>query len=103
MATPIIWREITTVFKGRVVRGSYAVEDATVKVKTADGEKATQLKGTNAIWAAGRLLRELAAEGKGYAKSFQLSVVSYQFSVQDKTFAPATSYSDKRLRPIMFS
>ena len=64
MATPIIWREITTVFKGRVVRGSYAVEDATVKVKTADGEKATQLKGTNAIWAAGRLLRELAAEGK---------------------------------------
>jgi len=33
-------------------------------VKTADGEKATQLKGTNAIWAAGRLLRELAAEGK---------------------------------------
>ena len=64
MATPIVWREITTVFKGRVVRGSYAVEDATVKVKTADGEKATQLKGTNAIWAAGRLLRELAAEGK---------------------------------------
>jgi hypothetical protein len=47
-----------------VVRGSYAVEDATVNVKTADGEKATQLKGINAIWAAGRLLRELAAEGK---------------------------------------
>ena len=64
MTTPVIWREITTVFKGRVVRGSYAVEDGTVKVRTADGEKATRLKGTNAIWAAGRLLRELAAEGK---------------------------------------
>jgi hypothetical protein len=49
VATPVIWREITTVFKGRVVRGSYAVEDATVKVRTANGEKAAQLKGTNAI------------------------------------------------------
>jgi hypothetical protein len=47
-----------------LVRGSYAVEDGTVKVKTADGEKATRLMGTNAIWAARRLLRELAAEGK---------------------------------------
>jgi len=64
VTTPITWREITTVFEGRVVRGSYAVEDETVKVKTADGEKTTQLKGTNAIWAVQRLLRELAAEGK---------------------------------------
>jgi len=47
--TPIIWREITTVFKGRVVRGSYAVEDGTVKVRTPHGERATQLRGTNAI------------------------------------------------------
>jgi hypothetical protein len=62
--TPIIWREITTVFKGRVVCGSYAVEYGTVKVRTEHGEKATQLSGTNAIWAAGRLLRQLAAEGK---------------------------------------
>jgi hypothetical protein len=35
-----------------------------VKVRTLHGEKATQLRGTNAIWLAGRLLRELAAEGK---------------------------------------
>ena len=62
--TPIIWSEMTTVFKGRVVRGSYTVEDGTVKVRTEHGEKTTQLRGTNAIWAAGRLLRELAAEGK---------------------------------------
>jgi len=64
VTTPITWREITTVFEGHVVRGSYAVEDETVKVKTADGEKTTQLKGTNAIWAAQRLLCELAAGGK---------------------------------------
>lgn len=64
VTTPMIWREITAVFEGRVARGSYAIEDATVKVRTAHGEKAAQLKGTNAIWAAGRLLRELAAEGK---------------------------------------
>jgi hypothetical protein len=68
VAASIIWREITTVFKGRVVRGSYAVENGTVKVKTAHSEKATQLKGTNAIWAAGRLLRELASEGKAQAE-----------------------------------
>jgi len=49
---------------GSVVRGSYAVEDGTVKVRTENGEKATQISGTNAIWAAGRLLRQLAAEGK---------------------------------------
>jgi hypothetical protein len=45
--TPIIWREITTVFKGRVVRGSYAVEDGTVKVRTGHGEKAAHIRGTN--------------------------------------------------------
>jgi hypothetical protein len=64
LVTPIIWKEITTQFKGRPIRGSYAVEDGMVKVRTLHGEKATQLRGTNAIWLAGRLLRELAAEGK---------------------------------------
>ena len=46
MVTQIVWREITTVFKGRVVRGSYTVEDGTVKVRTEHGEKTTQLRGT---------------------------------------------------------
>jgi hypothetical protein len=41
-----------------------AVEDAMVIVRTPYGEKAAQLVGTNAIWIAARLLRELAAEGK---------------------------------------
>ena len=61
---PILWKQITTVFRGRAVTGSYAVEDATVKVRTSSGEKTAQLVGAGAIWIAGRLLRELAAEGK---------------------------------------
>jgi len=60
----ILWTQITTVFRGRAVDGSYAVEGGTVKVRTANGEKTAQLVGPGAIWIAGRLLRELAAEGK---------------------------------------
>jgi hypothetical protein len=59
------WIQITTGFKGRAISGSYMVEDGMVKVKTPRGEKATQVdQGSNPIWAAARLLRELAAEGK---------------------------------------
>jgi len=61
---PILWKQITTVFTGRAVSGSYAVEDGIVKVRTPDGEKTAQLVGTGAIWIAHRLLCELAAEGK---------------------------------------
>jgi hypothetical protein len=35
-----------------------------VIVKTARGQRAARDGGPNAIWLAGRLLRELAAEGK---------------------------------------
>jgi hypothetical protein len=64
MADALIWKEITTAFKGAAIKGSYAVEDAMVIARTPYGEKASQLVGTNAIWIAARLLRELAAEGK---------------------------------------
>jgi hypothetical protein len=60
----ILWKQITTEFRGRAVDGSYAVEGGTVKVRTPRGEKTTQLVGLGAIWIAGRLWRELAAEGK---------------------------------------
>jgi hypothetical protein len=60
----VIWKNFTTQFKGRAISGTYAVEDGMVKVKTPHGQKATRLGGTNAIWVAARLLRELAAEGK---------------------------------------
>ena len=61
---PILWKQITTVFRGRTLSGSYAVEDGAVKVRTPNGEETAQLVGPGAIWIAGRLLRELAAEGK---------------------------------------
>ena len=60
-----VWKLITTEFNGRLVNGSYAVEDAMVKVKTWRGEKAIQGDSCNSIWVAGRLLHDLAAEGKG--------------------------------------
>ena len=63
MHAPIIWKQINTAFKGRTVRGSYAVEDI-VRVRTRLGEKAAELEGTNAAFVAWRLLREMAAEGK---------------------------------------
>lgn len=44
---------ITTEFNGRLVNGSYAVEDAMVKVKTWRGEKAIQGDSCNSIWVAG--------------------------------------------------
>jgi hypothetical protein len=59
------WIQITTGFNGRAIHGSYAVEDGMVKVKTAHGERATQVEGvSNPIWLAAWLLRELAKAGK---------------------------------------
>jgi len=56
---PILWKQITTEFRG-ALSGSYAVEDGGAKVRTPDGEKTAPLVGAGG----GRLLQELAAEGK---------------------------------------
>ena len=65
MTKPTDWIQITTGFNSRAVHGSYAVEDGMVKVKTARGEKATQVEGvSNPIWLAVWLLRELAKARK---------------------------------------
>ena len=40
MAEALIWKEITTPFKGAAIKGSYAVEGAMVIVRTPYGEKA---------------------------------------------------------------
>jgi hypothetical protein len=45
---PIVWKQITTEFRGRAVSGSYAVEDGAVKVRTPDGEKTAPLVGAGA-------------------------------------------------------
>jgi uncharacterized protein (UPF0548 family) len=63
-AAPIIWKDVTTAFNGRMIAGWYAVEDDIVKVQTTLGEKEAQLRGTNAALVAWRPLREMAAEGK---------------------------------------
>ena len=64
MADPIFWRDITTAFEGRLIGGSWAVEDGFVRVRTASGEKIAPLEEANGVWVAWRLLREMAAEEK---------------------------------------
>jgi glucose-6-phosphate dehydrogenase assembly protein OpcA len=59
-----VWTQITAELSGHPLRGSYAVEDEIVKVKTLYGEKATRIGSFNSEWVARRLLEELAAEGK---------------------------------------
>jgi hypothetical protein len=65
MRTPAGWTHITIGFHGRAVKGSFAVEDRTVIVKTPRGERTSQIEeGVNPIWTAVRLLRDLTAAGK---------------------------------------
>jgi hypothetical protein len=65
MLTVSIWNQITTQFFGRSVYGSYVIQDRTLTVKARRGEKATtHVDGSDPIWLAERLLRELAANGK---------------------------------------
>jgi hypothetical protein len=60
------WTHITTGFEGRAVKGSFAVEDRIIIVKGSRGdERRSQIEeGVNPIWAAVRLLGDLAAAGK---------------------------------------
>ncbi len=62
----IVWRELTTQYLGRLIKGSYTVSrDGLMIVRTAGGnEKTAELDGTPQIDIAERLLRELAAEAK---------------------------------------
>ena len=61
---PIIWKEISTAFKGRPIGGSWVVENGIVRVRTTLGEKMAPLEEANGVWVAWRLLREMAAEEK---------------------------------------
>jgi len=61
----IIWREFTTEFLGRTIKGSCSMSrEGLVTVQTPHGSKTTQLGGSPAVFIARRLLRELASEGK---------------------------------------
>jgi hypothetical protein len=59
-----VWNQITSEFFGRLLYGSYVIENESITVQTARGQKATQLRGSNPHQLAERLLRELAADGK---------------------------------------
>jgi hypothetical protein len=64
MMTVTVWNQITTEFYGRSVYGSYVIEDQTITVKTARGQKEAKLGAFNPQPLAERLLRQLAIEGK---------------------------------------
>ena len=60
-----IWREITTEYNGRTIKGSFKYLDGVVTVRTPHGSKTSQSGGQTPEQMAKRLLRELAREGKG--------------------------------------
>jgi hypothetical protein len=59
-----VWKEITTEYNGRTIKGSFKFIDGTVNVRTPHGSKATQSGGLTPEQVATNLLRELAREGK---------------------------------------
>ena len=58
-----IWREITTVYNGRAIKGSFKLLDGVVTVRTLHGSKAAQVRGQTPEQLARTLLRELARDG----------------------------------------
>ena len=58
-----IWREITTEYNGRAVKGSFKFLDGVVTVRTLRGSKAAQVRGQTPEQLAKTLLRELARDG----------------------------------------
>jgi len=59
-----VWREITTEYNGRAIKGSFKFIDGVVNVRTPRGSKATQSSGLTPEQTAKNLLRELAREGR---------------------------------------
>jgi hypothetical protein len=58
-----IWREITTEYNGRAIKGSFKFLDDVVTVRTLHGSKAAQVRGQTPEQLAKALLRELARDG----------------------------------------
>jgi hypothetical protein len=59
-----VWREITTDYNGRAIKGSFKFIDGRVDVSTLYGSKTTQSGGHTPERIAKDLLRELAREGR---------------------------------------
>jgi len=58
-----IWREITTEYNGRAIKGSFKFLDGVVTVRTLHGSKAAQVRDQTPKQLAKILLRELARDG----------------------------------------
>ena len=58
-----IWREITTEYNGRAIKGSFKFLDGVVTVRTLGESKAAQVRGQTPEQPAKTLLRELARDG----------------------------------------
>ena len=59
-----VWKEVTTEYNGRTIKGSFKFIDGQVNVRTPQGSKTTQTAGQIPERIAKELLRELAREGK---------------------------------------
>ena len=59
-----VWKEITTEYNGRNIKGSFKFVDGRVDVRTLYGSKTTQSGGHAPEQVAKKLLRELAREGR---------------------------------------
>ena len=59
-----VWREITTEYNGRVIKGSFKFLDGKVNVRTQHGSMTAQLGGQTPEEMAKTILRELARGGK---------------------------------------
>jgi hypothetical protein len=59
-----VWREITTEYNGRNIKGSFKFIDGMVIVRTPHGSKTTPSGGRTPEQTAKNVLRELAREGK---------------------------------------
>ena len=59
-----LWREVTTEYNGRIIKGSFKFIDGKVDVRTQHGSKTAQLGGRTPEQVAKTLLRELAREGR---------------------------------------
>ena len=59
-----VWKEVTTEYNGRNVKGSFKFVDGRVDVRTLYGSKTAQSSGQDPERIAKDLLRELAREGR---------------------------------------
>jgi hypothetical protein len=65
MAHLTVWKQFMTAVNDHWIKGSWAIQDGAVKVRTPHGEKVMQIEGRDPLWLAARLACELAAETEG--------------------------------------